>query len=143
MYLDTSIIVKLLVPEADSDFFEANLVGESLSSSELAWTEVWSALLAKERNGQITPKDREKAWRTFVGWVESEQIRLHKLNTVTLKRATRILDTAHPTVALRTLDAIHAAACDLRQDFPLCTTDKRLRDAAIILRIPLFPEVVD
>ena len=96
MYLDSSIIVKLLVPEPDSDFFEANLVGESLSSSELAWTEVFSALLAKERNGQINAQQREKAWRTFVGWVESEQIRLHKLNTVTLKRANRVLGHGAP-----------------------------------------------
>jgi predicted nucleic acid-binding protein len=140
MYVDTAAIVKLLVPEPDSDFFEANLAGESLSSSELAWTEVESALLAKERKGQIKPKDREKAWRTFAGWVESEQIRLLKLNTVTLKRANRVLETAHPAVALRTLDAIHVAACDMSQDFPLCTTDKRMRDAARILRIPLFPE---
>jgi predicted nucleic acid-binding protein len=140
MYLDTSIIVKLLVPEADSDFFEANLVGESLSSSELASTEVWSALLAKERTGHIKRKDRQKAWQTFEGWVESEQIRLHKLNTVALKRASRILETVHPQVPLRTLDAIHAAACDLSQDFPLCTNDRRMRDAAKLLRIPVFPE---
>lgn len=140
MYVDTAAVVKLLVPEPDSDFFEANLAGESLSSSELAWTEVESALLAKERKGQIKAKDREKAWRTFAGWVETEQIRLLKLNTVTLKRANRVLETVHPDVALCTLDAIHVAACDLSQDFPLCTTDKRMRDAAKVLRIPLFPD---
>jgi len=42
-------------------------------------------------------------------------------------------------VPLRTLDAIHTAACDLAQDFPLCTTDRRMRDAAGLLGIPLFP----
>ena len=143
MYTDSCIIVKLLVPEPDSDFFEASLVGESLSTSELAWTEVWSALLAKERAGKLKPKDREKAWRKFEDMVESEQIRLLKLNTVTLKRATRILGTTHPQVPLRTLDAIHLAACDMSQDFPLCSTDKRMRDAAAILQIPLFPETLE
>ena len=42
-------------------------------------------------------------------------------------------------VPLRTLDAIHTAACDLSQDFPFCTTDKRMRDAAHVLGIPVFP----
>jgi hypothetical protein len=40
---------------------------------------------------------------------------------------------------LRTLDAIHTAACDLSQDFPHCTTDKRMREAAVVLGIPVFP----
>ena len=45
-----------------------------------------------------------------------------------------------PWRLLRTLDAIHTAACDLSQDFPLCTTDRRMRDAAKALHIPIFPE---
>ena len=140
MYLDTSVIIKLLVPEKDSDFFNAHLSGVSLSSSELAWTEVWSALLAKERHKQISGRDRAAAWRTFARWVNSEQIVLHPLNTVTLKKANRVLEECHPKVALRTLDAIHSAACDLTQDFPFCTTDTRMRDAAKVLGIPVFPE---
>src|SRR4051794_25380987 len=110
MYQDSAILVKLLVPEPDSDFFEARLVGESLSSSELAWTEVWSALLAKERNGKLKAKDRAKAWRKFEELIETEQLRLHKVNTVALKKATHVLGATHPAVPLRTLDAIHLAA---------------------------------
>ena len=48
MYLDTAILVKLLVAEPDSEFFQQELTGVLISSSELALTEVWSALLAKE-----------------------------------------------------------------------------------------------
>jgi predicted nucleic acid-binding protein len=43
-------------------------------------------------------------------------------------------------VPLRTLDALHIAACDLSQDFPLCTTDARMRAAAERFGIPVFPE---
>jgi predicted nucleic acid-binding protein len=139
MYLDTSIIIKLLVREADSAFFDEHLAGKALSSSELAWTEVFSALQFKERNRQISAKDRAEAWKSFSGWVESEQIKLHPLTSVVLKKANNVLGKCHPTVPLRALDAIHTAACDLSQDFPLCTTDRRMRDAAGVLGIPVFP----
>ena len=142
MYLDTAILIKLLVPEPDSGFFDEQLVGEPLSSSELAWTEVWSALLAKERNGRINRKQRATAWEMFEEWVDSEQLVLHPLNSITLRKANRLLEKCHPAVPLRTLDAIHAAACDLSQDFPLCTTDKRMREAAELLGIPVFPEQI-
>jgi len=139
MYLDSSIVVKLLVREADSEFFQSALEGQLLSTSELAMTEVWSALLSKERNRAISAEQRTRAWRVFLEQVQSKQILLHPLNTVALKKANHILEQCHPEVPLRTLDAIHAAACDLSQDFPLCSTDQRMHDAAVRLRIPVFP----
>jgi predicted nucleic acid-binding protein len=139
MYLDTSILIKLLVRETDSAFFNEHLAGQSLSSSELMWTEVLSALQQKERAQQVSAADRRRAWRVFREWVQSDQITLHPLNGVVLKKANHILERCHPAVALRTLDAIHTAACDLSQDFPLCTTDRRMRDAATLLGIPVFP----
>jgi predicted nucleic acid-binding protein len=139
MYLDTAILVKLLVDEPDTEFFQAALEGALVSSSELALTEVWSALLAKERNKLISARQRASAWRIFNERVQDKQIVLHPLNGVVLKKANHVLERCHPGVALRTLDAIHAAACDLSQDFPLCTTDRRMRDAAGVLGIPVFP----
>ena len=139
MFLDTSIIVKLLVTEADSGFFQDALAGQPLSASELSLTETWSTLLAKERKGVISVEQRANAWRVFRERVELEEILLHQLNSAVLHRANHVLERCHPAVALRTLDAIHIASCDLRQDFPLCSTDKRMRDAAGILGIPVFP----
>lgn len=139
MYLDSCIIVKLLVPESDTDFFHEALVGQALSSSELASTEVFSTLLAKERNKLISARQRTAAWRVFNERVREKQILLHPINGVVLKKAQHVLERCHPAVPLRTLDAIHTAACDLSQDFPLCTTDRRMRDAAGALGIPVFP----
>jgi predicted nucleic acid-binding protein len=73
--------------------------------------------------------------------VHAKQILLHPLNSIVLKKANHILGRCHPTGPLRTLDAIHAAACDLSQDFPLCTTDRRMRDAAPMLQIPVSPPI--
>jgi predicted nucleic acid-binding protein len=139
MYLDSCIIVKLLVGESDTAFFLKALVGQTISSSELALTEVHSTLLAKERNKLISAQECARAWREFNERVEAKQFVLHPLNLVVLKKANHILERCHPAVPLRTLDAIHTAACDLSQDFPLCTTDRRMRDAAGVLGIPVFP----
>lgn len=140
MYVDSAILVKLLVQESDSVFFSRQLAGRPLLSSELAWTEVWSALLAKERAQEIAPDARLRAWRIFQRWVSEEQVEIVPLDSVTLRKANHILETCHPAVPLRTLDAIHTAACDLSQDFPLCSTDVRMREAARVLGIPVFPE---
>ena len=139
MYLDSAIIIKLLVTEPDSDFFQDALEGHVLSSSELALTEVWSALLAKERNKVISADERAEAWQAFTQRVQSKQLLLYPLDNVVLKKANHVLQRCHPTVPLRTLDAIHTASCDLNQDFPFCATDKRMRDAAGVLGIPVFP----
>ena len=139
MYLDTAILIKLLTDEPDTEFFQNALAGELISSSELAMTEVWSALLAKERKKLIGAKQRAAAWRVFNERVQQRQITLHPLSSVVLRKANSILERCHPKVPLRTLDALHTAACDLSQDFPLCTTDRRMRDAAEAVGIPLFP----
>jgi predicted nucleic acid-binding protein len=140
MYLDSCILVKLITPEADTPFFAESLTDVPLTSSELAVTEVWSALFAKERTGKITRPQRARAWRSFSQMISLGSLELHPLQGLVLRKANHQLEQCHPLVALRTLDAIHLAACDLTQEFPLCTTDERLRQAATLLKIPLFPE---
>ncbi len=140
MYLDSAIIVKLLVAEPDTSAIARGLVGHTLSSSELAVAEVFAALLRKERDKMINPAQRADAWQSFNDRIGGREIVLHPINSTLLKKVNHILERCHPAVPLRTLDAIHTAACDLSQDFPLCTTDKRMRDAARVLGIPLFPE---
>jgi predicted nucleic acid-binding protein len=140
MYLDTSIIVKLLVSEPDSEFFIRSLEGQRLTTSELAQTEVFSALLARERAGKINVRDRRLAWKEFQARIADEEIKIEPLNSIVLRKATHCLEHCHPAVPLRTLDAIHLATADLCQDFPLVTTDVRLANAAHTMHIPVFPE---
>ena len=140
MYLDTCIIVKLLVPEADSEFFVESLEGQALTTSELASTEVFSALLARERAGKINAAQRRLAWKEFQARIANEEIKIEPLNSIVLSKARHCLEFCHPPAPLRTLDAIHLATVDLCQDFPLVTTDARLANAAQIMHIPVFPE---
>lgn len=139
MYLDSCIIVKLLVIEPDSEFFIGSLEGKPLVTSELAQTEVFSALLARERAGKISATDRRRAWKEFEARIKAGEIRIEALNSTVLRKARHLLEQTHPRVPLRTLDALHLATADLCQDFPLTTTDSRLRDAATLLGIELFP----
>ena len=139
MYLDTAIIVKLLVREADSVWFERALAGCHFEASELALADVRSALLAKERAGQISLPERERAGKRFLKMVEDELIRLHPLNRLVIERAGAIQLACHPKIPLRTLDALHVATCDLHQSETLATTDARMRAACGQFAIALVP----
>lgn len=139
MYLDSAIIVKLLVREADSDWFARHLSGHSFDTSELALTEVGAALLFKERDNDITAEERARAAEKFHSMVDEELIWLHPLNRGVLDRARAIQLACHPRIPLRTLDALHVATCDLNRCGSLATTDRRMRAACAQLGIVLMP----
>ena len=80
MYLDTAILVKLFVAEPDSEFFGRMVDGQPVCSSAIAYTELWSALLGKERAGTIETQQRVRAWVAFRRNVEEEFIRLEPLS---------------------------------------------------------------
>jgi predicted nucleic acid-binding protein len=139
MYLDTAIIIKLLVRETDSAWFNRALSGQRFETSELALTEVRSALLAKERAGHITQVERMAAGEKFLHLIEDESIKLHPLNRSVLERAGAIQLACHPKIPLRTLDALHVATCDLHHSGTLATTDGRMRAACEQFAIALLP----
>lgn len=140
MYLDSAIIVKLLVREPESDWFVRNLSGHSFDSSELALSEVCAALLFKERASDITPRERAAAMEKFQLMLEDEFILLLPLNRRVVERARAIQLTCHPQVPLRTLDALHVATCDLHHGGKMSATDGRIRSACKQLGIALVPE---
>ena len=139
MYLDTAIIVKLLVREPDSEWFDTALRGQHFETSELALAEVRSALLAKERAGHVTSHERLRAGEKFVEMTQADIIRLLPLNRLVLERAGAIQLACHPRIPLRTLDALHVASCDLNRCGTLSTTDARMRAACEQLAIALLP----
>jgi predicted nucleic acid-binding protein len=143
MYLDTAIVVKLLVREPDSDWFNQALLGQHFETSELALAEVRSALLAKERAGHLTAAERVRAGEKFTAMVEDDLMRLLPLNRLVLERATAIQLACHPKIPLRTLDALHVATCDLNRCGSLSTTDGRMRAACEHFAISLIPARTD
>lgn len=137
MYLDSCILVKLLVRETDSEFYGRLTDGQPVASSMLAYTEVWAALLAKERNKAIPPELRRQAWRMFERYYLEDVFDLASISDAIVRRANWIIGRVHPQVPLRSLDAIHLATADQLQDWPLVTGDRRMRDAATLMGYPL------
>jgi predicted nucleic acid-binding protein len=138
MYLDSSVLVKLFVREADSEVYAAKLADSVIVSSELAYGELWSALLLKEKTGVITSAHRHGAWARFCAMLEQDSIRLLRLDVTTVRAAVEVMDEVHPHVSLRTLDALHLATFRSIEWQYLMTADKRMRDAARFLEIPMI-----
>jgi predicted nucleic acid-binding protein len=140
MYLDTAILVKLVIREPDSFFYGEQTDGQQgVWSSELAFTECWSALFRKQREGTIGAKGRASAWRKLEHYLTGGMLGLVPVDRSILRRANLIILRCHPKVALRSLDAIHLASCESVAAFPLLTNDRQMRAAAEYLRLPLGP----
>ena len=140
MYLDSAIIVKLVVRENDSAWFNQAVVGHRLWTSELALAEVRSAIYIKERGGQVSASQRKSALTRFEAMLSSEVLNLLPLNSNVVQRAVALLGTCHPEIGLRSLDALHLASAQLNPCGPLCTTDGKLRSAATRVGVINFPE---
>ncbi len=142
MYLDSAIIVKLLVRENDSAWFDRNVQEHDLWTSELARAEVRSAILTKERAKLVSVAQRKSAFIRFEALCESEALRFHPLSSPVVQHASELLLNCHPEVALRSLDAIHLATAMMHPRGAFCTTDVKLRAAAKRMGVTCFPEQI-
>lgn len=142
MYLDSAILVKLVVRESDSDFYASRLDGQAdMHASELAVAECRSALVRKRQQGEIDARTCEGSWKrlqTF--WSHAGGLTLHPVSLPVLLEAGAILERcAGHHVPLRTLDSIHLATCLRTHAAPLITNDAVMRAAADRLSMPLGP----
>ena len=137
MYLDSSVAVKLFIPEPDSDECELVVGGLGFFSSELMVGELWSATLAKERAKRISATARAEIWLRFETLLSDGAIQLVPLNGLIVREAVEVMSQVHPQIPLRTLDAIHLATYLSVEAGPLFTKDRRMLDAARKLNIPL------
>ena len=139
MYLDTAILVKLLLPESDSLFYADYVDGQVVYSAEFAQTEIYSAMLRKEREKAITVRERKAAWKQFEVDIAKRRITLLPVTRAILHAANDILTRCQPKVPLRSLDALHLAVAQQCASWPLCTADLRMRDAAKKMGFPVNP----
>jgi predicted nucleic acid-binding protein len=86
---------------------------------------------------------REKLIDKLTELCRVEVLRLLPLNRTVLERAAAIMQACHPKTALRTLDALHVATCELHRCESLCATDRRLRAAGAQMGIQVFPSSLD
>jgi predicted nucleic acid-binding protein len=144
MYLDSAIIVKLVVREPDSLFYTQELQGKTgIWTSGLAMTECYSALCRKEREKAVTRSVRNTAWAKIEEFIENGGIGLVTPTQGILANANRVIELCHPAIVIRSLDAIHLASCEHTGAWPLYSNDERIRKAAKRLKIPLGPVPID
>jgi predicted nucleic acid-binding protein len=139
MYLDSAILVKLVVREPDSEFYVNLLDGQpSVHTSELAITECRSALIRKREIGDIDAQTCARAWtRLQAYWADSGGLLLLPVTRSVLRQAGDVIDRCSLSVPIRALDAIHIASCWVSHDYPLVTNDRVMRRATEHLGIPL------
>jgi uncharacterized protein len=128
MYLDSSALVKLLVPEAESEALNQALVGaEDVIVSDLALTEMASALGRRTREGRLTATVARRLYR------EAEKLatscRRVELTPPIHRHAERLL-LLSINIPLRALDALHIATALDAQAATLVTYDPPQRVAA-------------
>jgi predicted nucleic acid-binding protein len=131
IYLDSSALAKLYVPEPESDTLEVFLQGRrDLMISELAITEVLSAVARRRREGTITAHQAMEIRDAVLADADSGSFHRLDMSPVVHREAERLLFHIE-SVALRTLDALHVAAALLGLATHVVTYDARMRAAAL------------
>jgi uncharacterized protein len=127
-YLDASALVKLFVPEADSDALNAALLGATdIVVSDLAVTESASALGRRVREGQLTRAAARALHRRIIGFAD-RAIGVETVPSVQHEARRLLLAGGHP---LRTLDALHLALALDAAATIVITYDPHLREATL------------
>lgn len=130
LYVDSSALARLYVPEAESERLDAFLRGRvGLMISELAITEVLSAVARRRREGELRPELANRIRDAVLADADSGSfVRLH-LDPAVHREAERIL-LATISLPLRTLDALHIALAFSGAASHILTFDHRMREAA-------------
>ena len=127
LYLDSSALTKLLVPEPESNDLNAALAdADDVIISDLALTEVASALGRRVREGTVTLAQARRLSAQALRLLDT--CRHVELTPPIHRYAERLLLTAFSP--LRTLDALHLATAVDAKAATMVTFDARLAVAA-------------
>lgn len=138
IYLDASALVKLFVPEPESEALNQALIGATdVILCDLALTEMASALGRRTREGRLPLGESRRLYREAENLAAScDRV---ELTPPIHRRAERLL-LSSLDVPLRTLDALHVAAALDAEVATLVTYDPRLRRAAASQGLFVAPE---
>jgi uncharacterized protein len=142
VYLDTSALAKLYVQEEDSDELDSVLVGRrDLLISELALTELTSAIARRVREGALGPNAGRRIYQQLLRDIRDGEYRVLDLTSATHREAERLLLTIGRQAPLRAADSLHLAIAALADARVLVTFDRQMRAAAVALgSFEILPE---
>ena len=143
-YWDTSALVKLFVAESDSPVFRQHASGNAGRWVTADWTrlELWSALRRKEAEGFLQNAEAGSLFADFDAGVEHGDWKVVAVSPRTHAEFERVVEfclSRLPPLFIRTLDALHLAAASEAGEAEIVSSDKRLREAALLLGFTLFP----
>jgi uncharacterized protein len=134
VYLDTSALAKLYVPEPGSPTLEAVLVGRrDLIVSDLAVTELASTIARRRREGDLSAAHAQRVYQRILRDCATGEFRHAELTTSVHRDAERLLLGLGRNVPLRAADALHLALAGAHNAHVLITFDRRMRAAAEVL----------
>jgi uncharacterized protein len=139
VYVDTSGLVKLYLPEKDSAAVDRAVAGRrDLLVSDLAVTELVSSLCRRRREGDLSTSQISRVHRAVLGHVASGALRRIDVSETTFREAERLLTTL-VDVPLRAADALHLAGAVEADAATLLTFDERLSTAAARVGLAVWP----
>ena len=143
-YWDTACLVKLYVSEPNSAEFEAYAatLDERPVTGEFARLELWTVLRRKEAESSLASGEARQLLDVFEENAARGLTQLVPLTEKVSREFERVVEkclSQKPPVFIRTLDALHLAAAREADETCIVTTDKRLRDGALLLGFTVFP----
>jgi predicted nucleic acid-binding protein len=131
VYLDTSALVKLYLPEPGSDEMEDALLGRrDVIVADLAITELTSAVARRVREADLTAADARRIYKRVLNDAGAGEFRRAEITANTHREAERLLMGIGRRVPLRAADALHLGMAGLLGVRVLVTFDERMRSAA-------------
>jgi predicted nucleic acid-binding protein len=127
VYLDTSVLAALYIPEALSAAAAAGVGDTPVTVSALTEVEFASVVARRMRERTISAADGALVLRTFDFHLADRRYRRLPLVVETFDEAIRLLRSG--AAPLPTLDALHLAIAAAHRE-PLCTADRQLARAA-------------
>jgi predicted nucleic acid-binding protein len=132
VYVDSSALAKLYVPEVESERLDEFLRGRTdLMISDLCITEVMSAIARRRREGVLEAKQANEIRAAVLADAKSGSFRKLDLTPAIHREAERLLFSTE-SVALRTLDALHIALAVTGLAQRVVTFDSRMKAAAAL-----------
>jgi uncharacterized protein len=143
IYWDTSAILKLYIPENDSDYFlrlitttEGQFVTSAVASMELL-----CAFERKERDGDIKSGGARAAFEQFLYDTRQGRIIEIPYGRDVVYEARKLMGViSKPQILVRSLDMIHLASAVAIKAEAIAATDVRLRQIASLAKLRLLPD---
>lgn len=140
VYLDTSALVKLYVPEPESVRVDRALRGrDDLLVSDLAVTELASALGRRCREGALDAAPAARVYQRLLADLADDLFRRVELIAEVHREAERFL-LSSALVPLRSLDALHLALAASGGAMTVFTFDRNLARAAGTIGLLTAPD---